>query len=191
MVIHYFLIWVEQVSSEFIGTERLLCLFGFGCFLPLPLYIMCTVDWIAHVLDRLEVVRNNSRLDIGLQLSWLRLHSSVFLPIPLRIFLGVCFLLVVIGRLIEEVVGGSRIELSLMDLELSVLMVFLYQSLRLFNVLIRLTSSGQTVEWPKERLIHLSWTRRGGLKIPRLCLRLTHGVSGISIMYNLRILVLY
>lgn len=69
---------VEGVRPELVGRKGL---FPFLCFLfllALPLDIVLPLVWIADVLDGLEVVADHSRLYVSLQLTRLRLHSSVF-----------------------------------------------------------------------------------------------------------------
>lgn len=83
---------VEAVGSKFIWSEysfSLLCLF---LFVALPLDIVGPRNRIAHVLDRLEVVRDHVRLYIGLELPGGRFHLAVFVAVAFGLLFGVVFI---------------------------------------------------------------------------------------------------
>lgn len=116
MVIEDIFVAVEQVTSKLVGTEWNLSLFRLLLFLPFPLDVVGSVVWVSHIFDGLEVVRNDSRLDIGLKLAWLRFHSSVFLSESFRVFLWVSLLFVFVRGFVEGGIGGCGVKLLLMDL---------------------------------------------------------------------------
>lgn len=71
---------------------------------------------IRHMLERLEVVRNDLGLRIGLQLSWLRFHTTVLSAIPFWILFWIGLFLVFIGWLMKKCVRSCRVKLLLVDL---------------------------------------------------------------------------
>lgn len=76
----------------------------------LSLHLVSSLVGILHVLDGLEERTDNSGLLVGIEVPRLQLHLSLCIPVPLRVLLRIVFLLELIGRLVELLRPGGRLE---------------------------------------------------------------------------------